>query len=360
MADYTIEQHENGFHYIHWTDGRRSRRVSTRTKVKAEAQTFLAHWILGAKEDKLDASALLTVDDLWQQYFTRHVEKNNVGTRAAKTRWRNLSVHFAALKLPEVEGAVDEYIEHRETGQIGDCPGAPATIRHELAILKACFNWCAGLEGSRKQPRKDAIIKPEDVPVFDLPPDSEGRDRWLRDDEIKRMMKAAVEKRDGPRLSRIERFLWLALETAARLMAILELTWDRVDFEMGVIHYNVPGRRRTKKRRASVPISKNLRPILERAYRERESNYVCDHLAMTIWRGVKSVAKLAEVEDVSPHVLRHTAATQMLRRGVPIWIVAGILADTVETVQKTYGHHCPEGLAVGVEQISGSLLEPAE
>jgi site-specific recombinase XerD len=59
---------------------------------------------------------------------------------------------------------------------------------------------------------------------------------------------------------------------------------------------------------------------------------------------VNSIAKLAGVERVSPHVLRHAAATHMLRRGVPIWQVAGILANTVAMVEKIYGHHVPDGV----------------
>src|SRR5690606_31074980 len=126
---------------------------------------------------------------------------------------------------------------------------------------------------------KRKLIPRSAVPAFDLPPDGDPRDRWLRKDEIQKMIVAAAETRRGKRLSRVERFLWIALETAARKQAIYDLTWDRVDFETNVIHYDVPGRRKTKKRRASPPISKALRPILERAFAEREGDLVLDNKA---------------------------------------------------------------------------------
>lgn len=359
MPSYNLRQHDNGIHYIHWTDGRRSRRVSTGKKEASQAQTFLAHWILSEQEDRAAGGPTLLISELWDLYFARHVEKNNVDTRPAETVWKNLGPHFGQLRPADVErkdaiglDAVDQYIAARQVGKIGRCPAAPATIRHELSILKACFNWCA-------KP-KQKFLRPADVPVFDLPPNSDPRDRWLRADEMQKMITSAAALRDGDRLSRGERFVWLALETAARLMAILELTWDRVDFETGVIHYNVPGRRKTKKRRVSVPMSKALRPVLERAYRERVGDLVCDGLSLSIWRRVASIAKHADVADVSPHVLRHTAATQMLRRGVSMWIVAGILGNTVSVCEKIYGHHVPDGLAGGVELISGGLLAAAE
>lgn len=354
MPSYNLRQHDNDKWYVHWTDGRRSRRVSTGQTQEAKAQTFFARWLLAEQEDSTEAGSKFLVSELWNLYFEQHVEKNYVTVAPAETVWKNLSVHFGALKPIEIEvknsdglDKAEQYVILRKTGRIGRGPAAPATIRGELAILKAMFSWCA------KPKRK--ILRAADIPAFDLPPDSGPRDRWLRSDEIQKLFEAAAEIRAGDQLSRVERFLWLALETGARLSAITELTWNRVDFEIGVVHYNAPGRVRTKKRRGSVPISKALLPILAHAYEEREDELVCGGLSANIWRSVKRAAKRAGVADVSPHVLRHTAATHMLRNGVPIWQVAGVLANTVQTTERSYGHHVPEGLAGAVESISGKL-----
>jgi integrase len=371
MSTYTLRQHDNGIWYIHWTEDRRSKRESTGTKEKVAAQIYLGEWLKGEAADKGNAT-IYTVADLWDLYFERHVEKNNVDKRSSETCWRNLKVHFGDLILPEVtqrdaDGVdkVEEYILKRLDGEIGDHPAATGTIRGELARMLAAIRWHAH--------PKQKTINLADVPVFELPPASPPRDRWLRGEEIRRLMAAAAEhsaiydgagvaarSSAGSRMHRVERFLWLALETAARRQAILQLTWNRVDFEIGTIDYRIPGRQVTKKRRVVVPISKTLRPILLRAYEERTSDLVCDNESHSIWRAIKGVAKRAGVADVSPHVLRHTAATHMLRNGVPIWTVAGILGDTVETVEKTYGHHVPDGLAHGVEQISGGMLGTAK
>jgi integrase len=351
MPTYTLRQHDNGTFYIHWSEGRRSKRESTSQTEEVAAQIYLGEWLKGEAADKTGQAPVYLVSDLWDLYYERHVEKNCVDTRSPLKCWNNLKVHFGALTLPAVtqqnaDGVdkIEEYILLRQEA-------APATIRGELAILKACFNWCAS--------SKQKIIGVADVPVFDLPPDSPPRDRWLRGPEIQTLFDSATAIRvagSSPgRLSRVERFLWLALETAARVTAILELTWDRVDFELNTINYNVPGRRKTKKRRVIVPISSALRPVLLRAYEEREGEHVCDSLSLSIWRKVKNVAEHAKVEGVSPHVLRHTAATHMLRRGVPLWQVAGILGNTVAMVERGYGHHVPDGGASAVEMIYGAL-----
>jgi integrase len=249
-------------------------------------------------------------------------------------------------------------VTKREKGVIGR-PAKPATIRRELVQLLACFNWCADSKERR------ALISPADVPGFALPSGGQPRDRWLREAEVERLLKAAAAP--VGRMSRVERFLWLALETAGRKQALLDLTWDRVDFETGVIHLALPGRKETKKRRASVPISKALLPVLKRAYEERINDRVLDHGA-EVWAAVQSVAARAgfgppqgvrqtgtkpKATGISPHVMRHTAATHMARRGVPLFLVAKVLGDTIATVEKTYAKHAPDDLRGAVDMISG-------
>jgi integrase len=45
--------------------------------------------------------------------------------------------------------------------------------------------------------------------------------------------------------------------------------------------------------------------------------------------------------EVTPHVLRHTRATWLMQAGVDPWEAAGHLGMTVETLERTYGHHHP-------------------
>jgi hypothetical protein len=45
---------------------------------------------------------------------------------------------------------------------------------------------------------------------------------------------------------------------------------------------------------------------------------------------------------VTPHTLRHTAATWLMQRGVPIWQAAGYLGMSAAMIERTYGHHHPD------------------
>jgi len=289
------------------------------------------------------------VADLWSVYDKQHIQVRVAdGGARHDSAWKNIKPHFGALRLSEIRpDTVIAYTTKRASGAIGE-PANGGTVRLELSLLIACLNWCA------HKKRQPPLISRDEIPHIEMPPASAPRDRWLTTDEIQKLMAAAAEMRQGERLSRAERFLWLALETASRKTAIYTLPWSRVDFETGVIDYNEPGRAATKKRRAVVPISKVLRPVLERAYRERTSDLVLD-TPTDLSQSIDRIAARAGVAGVTPHVLRHTAATHMARRRVPLWLVAKILANTIAMTERVYAKHCPEDLREAVDTISGGV-----
>ena len=44
---------------------------------------------------------------------------------------------------------------------------------------------------------------------------------------------------------------------------------------------------------------------------------------------------------ITPHVLRHTAATWAMQGGGDLWQIAGFLGMTVEVLERVCGHHHP-------------------
>lgn len=355
MSTPKLTKNRNGYFYAVWSDHGRSRRKSMGTQDRSVAESRFAQWLLIRNDDPQEQTTVYKVADIWAVYLDRNGETNTT-----RYSWKNLEPHFGDLSVGEItQGHVDAYVSLRGAGRIGR-KSRPATCRRELALLVAAMNFFA------KPPI--SLIDPDMLPKLTLPADSEPRDRWLSLGEMKRLLDAAAQMRVGDRLSRGERFLWLALETAARKQAILDLTWDRVDFDTGVVHYDVPGRQKTKKRRASVPMSRTLRKVLERAYEERQGDLVMDNKA-EVWATIQSIAITAGFEGkrgrngtkptatgISPHVLRHTAATHMARNGVPLWTVAKILGNTMAVVEKTYAKWAPAEPERNVDLISGGKL----
>lgn len=325
-----LAQAETGIWFARWTEARRSKRKSLGTKDAAVARQRFAQWLLAADAPKADKGPL-TVAQLWDAYARGQL----AGSPAEETggySWKALEPTFGALYPEQVSAAVPAYIQARRQS-VQD-----STIRRELVALRACLNWCA--DGTKRP----ALI--ERAPAFALPEAAEPRDRWLTMAELDTLFAAC----EG--MPRTKLFLHLALETAGRKEALLGLTWDRVDFETRVIHLQDPKLQRTKKRRASVPISDKLWPLLVEASTKRTSTYVLGHNG-DVYYAVKRAATLAGIPDVSPHVLRHTAATHMARRGVPLWIVAKVLGNSLRMVEQVYAKHSPEDLREAVNQISG-------
>jgi NACHT domain/Phage integrase family len=68
--------------------------------------------------------------------------------------------------------------------------------------------------------------------------------------------------------------------------------------------------------------------------------------------GFRRAASLAGLSGkVTPHTLRHTAATWLMQSGTDRWQAAGYLGMSVEMLEKVYGHHHPDYLQAAVAAI---------
>ena len=143
-------------------------------------------------------------------------------------------------------------------------------------------------------------------------------------------------------------FILLGLYTGQRKEALLSLRWAQVDLEAGRINFNPPGRRQTNKRRPHVPIAPRLLPHLRHARRRAtELGHVINRDGARlgdIKKGFAAACARAGLEGVSPHTLRHTAATWLMQQGVAMWEAAGFLGMTTGNAWKSYGHQHPDYL----------------
>lgn len=277
-----------------------------------------------------------------------------------------LTAFMGDMEVVGMENSVaEEYVAQRARGRVGwVCPktGAQrgmseaghATVRRELIIFNAAKNWAC-----RQRIGGKPLLRLDDAPVFNLPPDSPIKDLWLLREQAWAVLKAAQPAK-AKTLRPAYVAIALGLFTASRRDAIAALVWDRVTLntraikagqedDLGVIDYREPGRRITKKRRAIVPIMPELAPILLRAYEERDNQLV---LGTRVWprNSVEGAFKRAGVPWCTPHTLRHTWATWAAQDGVPLWQIAGILADTMQTVERRYAHHHPDYLVKAVKR----------
>ncbi len=251
---------------------------------------------------------------------------------------RHLHRHLGSVDIADLSlDALDGYSSARD-GISG------ATIRRELGVLTAAFNFAV----------KTRLIKRDQVPCIILPAGSPPKDLWLDESELDWFTLQAKATN-----FRLYQFVLLAGETASRKQAILELKWSQLDLTAGLIHFQ--GGVETKKRRVAVPISTGLGRCLGRWKEDAPTDYVLGHpgpIDQDFKRLVLECAKTTpKFGAVTPHTLRHTWATLAARAGVDLWQIAGVLGDTVNTVQKNYLHHCPDHLrgAVNFRERPASL-----
>ena len=235
--------------------------------------------------------------------------------------WRTLGPHFG-YKLGSAVSKADcrDYAAMRKRAG-----KSPSTVRTELEALRACLRWHYG----------------KDAPQITAPAPSPPRDRFLSKEQRERLMEAI----ETPH---VKLFAVLAFTTGARMGAILDLTWDRVDLDVGTIDFNPAGRDKTNKRRTVVPINQRAREALEEAKAGALTDHVIEYGGKPVASVKKAIAAASRRAGVpcSPHDFRRSAARWMAEADVPMERIAQFLGHTTTRVTyATYARFSPRFMA---------------
>jgi len=122
-----------------------------------------------------------------------------------------------------------------------------------------------------------------------------------------------------------------------------------VDLDAGLFYRLPEGKKATKKRQPPAPIPAHLLAHMRRwkAKKIATSHFVEHNGAPVseVTNGFAHAVTEAKLEGkVTPHTLRHTAATWLMQNGVEIWQAAGFLGMSEKVLRDTYGHHHPDFL----------------
>ena len=274
-------------------------------------------------------------------------------------RLERLNDFWGARKLADVTGETcREYVRVR--GSVG---GA----RRDLEDLRAAINHHA------KEGLHRGIVR------VALPARGTPRTRWLDRKEAAALLRVCWRTRETQTVHRgrhkgqkigtdkrplrhLARFILIGLYSGTRAAAIAAaspIAGDSrsfVDLENGVFYRLPQGKVATKKRQPPIPIPPRLLAHLRRWVAK---GIVHEHFVEWHGQGVQSVktafktaVRLAKLSgNVTPHTLRHTAATWLMQAGVDKWEAAGFLGMSVEMLDRVYGHHHPNHLRVAAQAI---------
>jgi integrase len=281
--------------------------------------------------------------------------------RPAETIQRILKLgeFWAPYKLADVNGQTCRaYVRWRLTQQWKSAKNtvkmvSEAAARRELEDLRSAIN----------HHRHEGLCR-EFISVV-LPEKSESRETWLTRSQAARLLwvawRAKQVMRDGATKrevgKHIARFVLVGIYTGTRHRAIcgaaLQPAIGRgyVDVDQGVFHRRAKGAKKTKKQQPPVRLPDRLLAHIERWKRLGIAKH-----AVVEWNGkpVRSVKKgfAAAVraaglpttgpDKITPHVLRHTAASWAMQGGGDEAKIADYLGMTLEMLRRVYGHHHPD------------------
>jgi integrase len=222
-----------------------------------------------------------------------------------------------------------------------------------------------------------------------LPEKGLPRERWLTRSEAATLLWACwryretqtvhIGKHKGQKivtdkrpLRHIARFILIGLYTGTRAGAIATASPLRVagksfvDLDSGIFNRLAIGKRASTKRQTPVPLPDRLLAHMRRWVRLGISkNHFVEWAGKpvsSVKTGFGSAVRIAGLDvtvgNVTPHTLRHTAATWLMQRAAPMWEAAGFLGMSEKTLRDTYGHHHPDHLRGAADAIGSRPAPP--
>ena len=390
LGDFWLSRRKNSAMWCRtWFDERtrQTKRASLGTEDFSEAEIKLAEWVVTNGEMRGNRPESVALETVLVRYYQNHAihQRSAEQARYALRRW---SDSFPEALVSDVTPA-----RLRAFADAMRAEGlSSGYVRRTLAIGQAAINRAQREGEITAVPRIDLSIAPEGEP----------RERLLSPEEVLRLFDAAES--DHAFL-----YLMLAFGTAARPEAILELTAAQVDVENRLIRLNPPGRSQNKKRRPTIPMCESLVPwltgllagpvvrytpqlpegIAERTkatpkpralagirttinrLKARARQRLRDEAARLASRARRTGRRgeawtlLQEARqkgdallEITAYTIRHTVASEMRRRGVPVWEVAGFLGHSsgYRTTER-YAKFGPDHLSQAVRAIDAYFAD---
>lgn len=215
----------------------------------------------------------------------------------------------------------------------------PATANRYLAILRSILNTAKREWGAL------AV-----VPAIKLLPLNNKRYRFLSQEEEARLLPVC-----SPHLRDLVIFL---LDTGARKSEALGLTWDDVDLDRKprpIVRFMDTKNNQPR----SVPLTNRVEALLRglRGDGKPARRWVFTYDG-TRWRQPhgtwKTACKNAGLSDVVMHDLRHTFASRLVMRGVPLMHVSKLLGHADIRMTMRYAHLAPESLDGAIDALDAA------
>jgi integrase len=291
-----------------------------------------------------------TVEELCENFIEVELPKLRASTQRDYRRMiaNDIKPAIGKLKVVNVQSKDIQKLHAAITKR-----GSPVAANGCVVLCKHLFN----------------IAKVKDNPAKGIKPNPvQGRERYLKEDEIGRFTEA-LDSYDDQIVADIFRLLML---TGARRGETQAATWDQFDLTAEAGVWTKPGHATKQKRVHRVPLSPPALAMLtkRRANADTEIKKLENEIAQTnaadraalqerkrrvetyvfpardgsrghIWEIKKawaSLCKTAKIKGARAHDLRHTAASTLASAGISLVMIGKLLGHSSTTTTQRYAH----------------------
>ncbi len=332
-----------------WVDfrfGRERHRVRSpdNSKRGAEAYEALLRQRL-ARGEALNRPPETTFEAFSERWMKTYVQTNNKPSEQKSKAYilrRHLLPWFGGLPLSQITSAK---IEQFKTATLSDGL-SPKSVNNFLIVLMKCLRTAVDWEMLDKCPK-----------VKNLKAISQ-RLEFLAIDESRTLLEASAG-------TSWHDMILLALRTGMRLGEIFGLRWEDVDFSRRMItvqHSVVQGIEGSPKnhQRRHIPMTDEVcRTLFEErrgeglVFRRQDGRPRAYH---TAYKGLHRACDRAGLRRISWHVLRHTFASQLATKGVPLTAIKELLGHSTINMTMRYAHLAPSTLKDAVAVLEHSEI----
>lgn len=298
--------------------------------------------------DQLERKEVSKLEVFSREFMATYARTNNKPSELSSKR-THLDLHILPLlgerRLDEIKA---RQVERFKAAML-DKGLKPKSVNNSLAVLGKILRYAVEIE------EIDVVPK---IRFLKLPPQDFD---FLGFDEASRLLDGAEEH--------WRPMVRLALRTGLRLGELRALRWDDVDLVKGLLRVrqaawkNKVGSPKGGRGR-DIPLSPRTMVALKRHSRFRREYVFTSKDGTMLTEGqcrwpLRRACRQAGLRQIGWHVLRHSFASHLVMRGVPLKTVQELLGHSDIRMTMRYAHLAPEVKDDAVRLLDGPVNGPA-
>ena len=251
----------------------------------------------------------------------------------------------AGVQLDQINAAlISDFVAKRlATRTRTKTPVSAATINRNLAMLKAVVNHAKRAWGATVCDVDWRALKQKA---------GEGRDRYLTEGEVDAILRELPEH--------TKPLFLFSLLSGVRRSNALNLDWSQVDWKAGMIRFKVKSASTAGGKFHTVPLTIPIIDLLTEIGPKAKG-------PVFLFRGRKmatprtawaNACERAGVTGVRWHDIRHTTASWLVQKGVPLEVVKEILGHSNIAMTMRYAKHAPGSKLAALSVLSVPTISP--